>query len=174
MKALLPKLDPADMPFPAVWDPSRYGVLFLARGYDEDPVQQEIVEGLAVAGITLRPIEAGAKQARAGVQRILRGAGQTALAQAAAKIKGASTIEPGHSDLAGNLAPLGRGLYFEVKRPAHIVRGKTLRRAGVPTTEQLAFLLARHSEGCIVGVVWSLSDVIHLISAAERATKRGA
>ena len=157
-------------PFPSTWDESRYSVLILAAGEDEAAVQAGIIAGLAQVGVTVWPVEAGGKRARGGVQRLLRGAGHAELARAAAAV-GRSETPKGHADLAGNLAPSGRGIYLEVKRPAQVIRGKVLRRAGAPDADQLAFLVARHLEGCLVGVVWSLGDALRLVLPALSQSK---
>lgn len=160
------KLDPRAMPFPATWDASCYGVLYLAAGWDEDLVQADILMGTARAGFSLWPVDAGGKRARGGVQKVLRGAGREDLAKTAAAA-GKSDTPAGHSDLVGCLAPWGRAVFLEVKRPARIIRGKVDRPAGVPDQDQLAFLLARHREGALVGVVWSLGDALAILRTVQ-------
>ena len=157
-------VQPLPYPFPHTWDTGRYARAFLMGGLKEDEVQAEIISQVGALGLELWHTDAGGKRARGKVQRLLRGAGHADLAKEAAKVKGASCLPPGFSDLHGALAPYGRAVYLEVKRPGLFDQvGKCLRKPETPTEEQLAFLLMMHQRGAVVGVVWSASDAIAIL-----------
>jgi hypothetical protein len=151
-------------PFPSTWDTSRYTRSFIMGGQTEDEVQLDIVEQLGALGLELWHTDAGGKRARGQVQRLLRRGGHSDLAKQAAAIKGATCLPSGFSDLHGVLAPLGRSVYLEVKRPGLFDQvGKCLRKPEEPRQDQLDFLLNMHRAGAVVGVVWSASDAISIL-----------
>ena len=151
-------------PFPHTWDTARYARALQMGGQSEDEVQLEIIQEIGSLGMVLWHTDAGDKKARGRVQKLLRGAGHTDLAKDAAKVKGTSGLPAGFSDLHGALAPYGRAVYLEVKRPGLFDQvGKCLRKPGLPTPEQLEFLLSMHNLGAVVGVVWSLSDALAIL-----------
>jgi hypothetical protein len=81
--------------------------------------------------------------------------------------------EPGLPDIHG-IAPGGRPLYVEVKRPAHLVpspkTGRLIvrRAAGEPTPQQLAFLAKARSLGALAGVAWGVPDLVGILSPGGR------
>jgi len=151
-------------PFPCTWDSSRYARAFLLAGQSEDEVQADTITTLGQLGLELWHTDAGGKRARGKVQRLLRGAGQAELAKEAAKVKGASCLPAGFTDLHGVLAPYGRAVYLEMKRPGMFdQRMKCLRKPEMPTPEQLKFMLEMHQRGAVVGVCWSPSDAIAIL-----------
>jgi len=62
----------------------------------------------------------------------------------------------GHSDLHGELIG-GRGYYIEVKRPGHDA-----------TPKQQAFLDAKRTAGCVVGVAHSVEEALEIVRAPFR------
>jgi len=127
-------------------------------------VQADTVQQLAALGLTLWHTDAGGKRARGQVQRLLRRGGHSDLAQQAAAVRGASCLPAGFSDLHGVLAPWGRAVYLEVKRPGLFDQvGKCLRKPEYPRQDQLDFLMDMHRTGAVVGVVWSANDAITLL-----------
>jgi hypothetical protein len=151
-------------PFPATWDTSRYTRSFLMADQKEEEVQAAIVEQLATLGLELDHTDAGGKRARGQIQRLLRRGGHGEIASQAAAIKGATCLPSGFADLHGTLAPLGRAVYIEVKRPGLFDQaGRCLRKPELPRQDQLDFLSKKHRAGAIVGVAWSASDAIAIL-----------
>ena len=159
-------------PFPHLWDPSRYARAFLMHDWKEEDAQAETVAQVAALGLELWHTDAGAKKARGRVQKVLRLAGQAALAKEAAKVQGASALPAGFSDLHGVLAPHGRAVYLEHKRPGlYDQAGRCLRQPGKPEPEQLQFLLSMYHRGAVVGVIWSPSDALAILTPYLTAHK---
>ncbi len=162
---------------PYLWefDASRYPRAFLFGQVSEEKVQDLIRTSLPLLGVTPQWVDSGGAAMRgkawSAVMRLLAGfglRGPAAESKARAFLKeigGVSAADVGRSDLSGVLAPAGRAWFLEVKQPAWLnpKTGGIVRSAGKPTPEQLAFLDARHREGAIVGVVWSLQDAIDVL-----------
>ncbi len=165
-------------PFPHQFDPLRYARAYLLAGQDEAKVQEDTLQGLARVGVMAWSSDAGAKAARGMALATMKRLGlpERVSREVAAALVG--SLEEGFSDISGILAPGGRGLYLEVKRPAMLdLTGKVLRPAGRPEPEQLAFLDAMHRRGAVVGVVWGLSDALDILSPHlpfQRGLRRGA
>jgi hypothetical protein len=150
------------------WDSSRYLRSQLLSGLGEEAVVQEILEWAWVkhrlVGVV---IDAGAKKLRGRAAGALTraGAGKAAIAKMNAGQTGAGCS--GLSDIVFHLKPSGRAIWVEVKRRAwHRVDGTVQRPHGRPTLEQVAFLEARASEGCLVTCAWGWQDLDDLLSSA--------
>jgi hypothetical protein len=158
--------------FPCRFDPARYDPTYLQLGLLEAAVQAATVQRLWArwkAKVTV--IDSGDGRLRGRAAQLLAWAGGDPAA-----LKGhRTTMERGVGDLAVTFPHLGgRAGWFELKRPARYSRSKTGRmviaaRAGEPTDEQVAFLLAQQRAGAIVGVLWRDLDLEELVRAAERS-----
>lgn len=131
-----------------VFDRSRYPVEYLDREWSEAIVQKDILRELHRVGIAAFAFDSGGKAMRARA-----GAG------------GAAVGAAGLPDVIGWL-PGGKGLFIEVKRPALIIDGRIIKRAGMVSDEQAAFLTRAHAAGCAAGVAWSAWDAL-LIAGVE-------
>lgn len=161
---------PNTFPFPHQWDRVRYAVAWLCTRPSEASVQAQILGWLARAGVRAFPSDAGARPLRGRAIGALRRAGVDGEAATRA-LKGRTGTAEGVSDLIGTL-PGGRSLYLEVKQPAwlewlsHRGTARQLRGAGLPTPEQLRFLLEMHDQQALVGVVWSVEDAQAILATA--------
>ena len=145
-----------DYPFPHKFDAGKYNAHYLLSRVPENVVQKSILDLLWRYHVDAIAIDAGLKTAR---RKFISKALAFGLDGTSFK-GGLAELPAGHSDLAGTLAPAGRSLYIEVKAPAWIdERGKVIRSAGKPTTEQLDFLLSKYDRGAIALVAYSVDDV---------------
>jgi hypothetical protein len=149
------------------FDSSRYPRAYLYGRVSEKQVQSDIIQMLALRfRLTAYSIDSGGQGMRGAVYRsIIRSGVSVSLARAiVGNLDGIPPAPVGHPDLVTSLAPSGRAIYIEVKRPAGILPdGKIIQQAGSPSPEQLSFLDKKYREGCIVGVAWSANDVVEII-----------
>jgi hypothetical protein len=145
-------------PFPWKFEGYRYSNLYLMRQVTEAQVQSDILALMPVYDVDLVAIDAGGRRQRGRMMAAAKSAGINLAGIQNAKTGAA--IPSGFSDLEATLAPEGRSLYIEVKAPAWLdADEKVIRRAGLPSQEQLDFLLEKHRRGAIVLVAWSSKDV---------------
>lgn len=163
---------PDDYPFPWKFDRQRYAELYLLSGVTEFQVQQAILDLLSTYQVDAVPIDAGGRKQRGRFMGAARRAGVDLCG--AQNVKTGGAIPSGYSDLEGTLAPHGKGLYIEVKAPAHIGKDdKVIRPAGKPTPAQLDFLLSKHHRGAVCLVAWSAHDVLELLGPRLDENRRG-
>lgn len=151
-------------PFPWKFEAHRYPSAYLMQRNTEDQVQRSILDLLALYKIDAIAIDAGARRQRGRMMGAWKKSGLelSAVHAGISNVKIWYSMPAGFSDLAGTLAPDGRSLYIEVKAPAQVdTKGRIVKRAGVPSEDQLAFLLSKHKRGAIVLVAWSSLDVEH-------------
>ena len=156
------------------FNPARYKRAFLMGKVTEKHVVKDIRDGMTRFGLNLDFVDAGS----AGIRGLLMGA----LCQAGiddkqaravlSNLKNVPAASVGHSDLVGVLAPDGRGIYIEVKRPAWLdpVTMAVMQRPGVPSQVQLEFLDEKALHGAIVGVAWSFDDAMEIIGKERLIT----
>ena len=166
----------AERPYLHVFDASRYPRAFLFGKVPESQVQADVLAATALMGLHLEVVDAGFAAIRGKFYGAMLRAGiKEPMARAVLKgLTGISAADPGRSDLSGSMAPDGRAVYLEMKAPAWInpKTGGTVRPAGVPSPEQLAFLDARAREGCIVGVCWSVGDALDILGVERLKAHR--
>ena len=147
------------------WDTARYQRSYLMAGLSEDQVQTEILQELKRRGLVLTVTDAGRRKTRGQIGRkaAAMGLGRDAVRELSG-VQGTDGLEAGYSDLSGNLAPVGRGVFLEVKAPGRFgPSGECLDRPGMPSPEQIDFLREKGRTGCIVGVVWSFQDALRIL-----------
>lgn len=149
------------------FDASRYSEAWLRSGLDEDRVQSLLLQHLRGRGCWCWSVDVGARALQGRAAGALRRAG---VPRPEAMLRGrAPAGEVGLPDIHG-IAPCGRPLYVEVKRPAHLVvsprTGRLIQKhaAGEPTPEQLAFLAKARSLGALAGVAWGPVDLNAILS----------
>jgi hypothetical protein len=148
----------SNYPFETTFQIENYPEFYLMSMIHESQVQKEIVELLKIYRIDVAPIDAGGRRSR-GVM-IARAKAQGIQIGKLASAKTGSAIPAGYADLEGTLAPSGRALFIEVKRPAWIgANKKVIRAAGIPSQEQLDFLFEKHRRGAFVLIAWAAKDV---------------
>jgi len=155
-----------DYPFPHEFDAGKYSAYYLLSDVPESDVQAAILGLLRSFKVDAIAVDAGAKGLRRTLLARMRRAGFPMQAIAALLSGGlGSEIPAGHSDIAGTLAPSGRSLYIEVKKPATIDGGgNVIERQGQPTQEQLDFLLSKYKRGAIVMIAYSIDDVSEFLA----------
>lgn len=153
------------------FDPSRYPEVWLRAGLDEDRVQALLLMHLRGRGCLVWTVDVGARALQGRAAGALRRAG---VRRPETMLRGrAPGGEPGLPDIHG-IAPGGRPLYVEVKRPAHLVvslkTGRLIQRhpAGEPTPQQLAFLAKVRAMGALAGVAWGPQDLGAILSPPGR------
>jgi hypothetical protein len=145
-------------PFPCEFRRKNYSDLYLMSHVTESRVQADIISLLKNYRIDAVPIDAGGRRARGRMIGAAKNAGINI--GELANVKTGSAIPSGFADLEATLAPSGRALYIECKAPAWCSATLAiLRPAGVPSKEQLEFLLEKHRRGAVVLVAWSTRDV---------------
>lgn len=145
-------------PFPWKFERERYTDHYLMGHVTEAQVQKGILGVLATYKVDAVAIDAGGKRQRGRMMGAAAKAGVDL--SKISNVKTWYSIPAGFSDLEATLAPSGVALYIEVKAPAWIDgKGKIVRRAGVASPDQLAFLMSKHRRGAVVFVAWSWSDV---------------
>ncbi len=155
-------LSTLEFPFPWAFVREHYSEHYLASRVPESDVQDAILKLLRTYHVDAIAIDAGGRRERGRLIRRSKAVGF----DVSKLIRGGigSEIPAGHSDLAATLAPEGRSLYIEVKAPAWIAPGGTvLRDAGIPSVEQLDFLLSKQERGAIVLVAYSIDDVANYL-----------
>lgn len=144
---------------------TRHSGLYLLSSGPENEFQKAVLELLVAEGILALVVDVGGKKLRGQAFRSLRAAG--------ALVKGGPlAVLGGLTDIVGPLLWNGRALYLEIKAPAWWTPGcrkewRTVRSAGAPSEEQLAFMDTMHAAGALVGVAWSVDDAIDLILGAR-------
>ena len=135
-----------------------YSDLYLMSQVTEARVQADIISLLKNYRIDAVPIDAGGRRARGRMIGAAKNAGINI--GHLASVKTGSAIPSGFADIEATLAPSGRALYIECKAPAWISPTLAIvRGAGIPSREQLDFLLEKHRRGAVVLVAWSTRDV---------------
>ena len=149
------------------FDASRYPEVWLRAGLDEGRVQALLLQHLRGHGCWVWPVDVGAAALQGRAAGALRRAG---VRRPEALLRGrAPGGVAGLPDIHG-IAPGGRPLYVEVKRPQHLVpsakTGRLIQRhpAGEPTREQLAFLLEARRRGALAGVAWGPQDLAEILN----------
>lgn len=153
-------------PFPWKFERSRYSEMYLKHCITETLVQKQIIDVLFAYRVDVVAIDAGGRRQRGRMMAAAKAAGISLAG--VQNVKTGAAIPSGFSDLEATLAPGGRALYIEVKAPAwlQIDGNKIIRPAGKPSTEQLDFLLSKHSRGALVMVAWGPQDLdAHLLQA---------
>jgi hypothetical protein len=151
-------------PFPWQFEPHRYSDLYRMQQLTEDQVQNDILALLTLYRVDAVPIDAGGRRQRGRMMGAAKKAGIDIAA--ISTVKTWYSIPAGFADLEATLAPAGRALYIEVKAPVWIDGDKKIiRPAGLPSAEQLQFLLSKHKRGACVLVAWSSQDVEDYVAA---------
>jgi hypothetical protein len=167
---------PLDRPYLHTFDAARYPRAFLFGQVSEAQVQADILSAASLMGLHLEVVDAGFAAIRGKFYGAMLRAGiKEPMARLVLKgLTGISAADPGRSDLSGSMAPDGRAVFLEVKAPAWVnpKTGGTVRAAGSPSPEQLAFLDARAREGCIVGVCWSVGDALDALGTERLKAHR--
>jgi len=148
-------------PFPWQFEAGKYQAFYLLSEVPESNVQEAILGLLHSFKVDAIAVDAGAKELRRTLAARMRRIG-LAPATIGNLLSGGlgGEIPAGHSDIVGTLAPSGRSLYIEVKRPARIdSHGTIVARPGEIDREQLDFLLAKYKRGSIVMIAYSVDDV---------------
>jgi hypothetical protein len=150
------------------FDRGRYPAAYLRRGYSEANVQLVVIARLRQLGCWVHVVDVGADKLRRQAAGALRRAGVKGAA-----IVGRTGMAAGIPDLVG-IAPDGRPLFVEVKRPEWLragARGRTVqeREAGEPTDAQRTFLLEAERRGAVAGIAWAVCDVDKIVFGARRA-----
>jgi hypothetical protein len=152
------------------FDRSRYPVDYLRAGYSEENIQPLIVARLRQLRCWVHVVDAGAKTLRGRAFGALRRAGASTVAVQYGSAGSDATIP----DLIG-IAPDGRPLFIECKRPEHLARSPKTgalvqkRPAGEPTERQVSFLLEAERRGAVAGVAWAALDCDAILAASRRA-----
>lgn len=145
-------------PFRWKFESWRYSALYLMERKFEDQVQRDILELLHFYLVDACAIDAGGRRTRG---RLMGAAAKSGVDLGGLQnLKNTGEIPAGFADLHATLAPSGRSLYIEVKAPQWLDTNKRpLRRAGMPTEDQLHFLESKHRRGALAFVAWSVKDV---------------
>jgi hypothetical protein len=149
------------------FDESRYKRALLFGRVSEAKVQTDIILALARFNVQAQVVDAGGAALRGCFfQAMLRaGLDEKTARHVLTLVNKVSTAQVGHSDLSGILAPTGQAFFLEVKQPSWLnpSTGGIIRRAAIPSPEQLNFLDFNAQCGAICGVCWSLEDAIETL-----------
>jgi hypothetical protein len=156
--------------FPHVYNHAHYHELYCLAEVSEAQVMKDVLSLLHLYQVDAAAVDAGGSRARG---RLI----------AAAKHRGIDIgdlpkittpdIPKGWADIEGTLAPDGRGLFIEVKRPRWVNEcGRTIRQEGRPSIEQLDWLQEKQTRGALVMIAWSADDVEIYLSDELRRNRR--
>ena len=158
-------------PFPHKFDRANYRDFYLMHRMNESDVVKDIMELLHSYKVDATIIDAGGRRARGQMVAAAKSAGLEV--GHLAHLKTGDGIPKGFADIEATLAPDGRALYIEVKRPRCLNScGRVERHETEPSIDQLEFLCEKHARGALVMVAWSAEDVEHYLLAELQRNRR--